>query len=38
VGVLDKEFHVFGNVYVNDDGGVVLDIELKVVQILNIIT
>jgi hypothetical protein len=38
MGVFHKKFHVLGNMYMNDNGSVIFNIELKVVQIFNSIS
>lgn len=35
MSVFDEELHMFGDMDVDDDGCVVLDIELQVVEVLN---
>jgi hypothetical protein len=37
VGILDEKLHVFRYMNVYDDGCIVLDVELQVVEILNCI-
>lgn len=38
MSVLDEELHVFRDVNVNDDRSVILDVKLKIVEILHFVT
>lgn len=35
MGVFDEELHMFGDVYVDDDGGIILYVKLQVVQVFK---
>ncbi len=35
MSILDEKLHMFGNVNMNDNGGIIFNVELEIVEILQ---